>query len=217
MTALAHTESDTEPMAESRRLVLDHAAKLFRAHGYATVSMRDIAAACGIKAGSLYYHFPSKEQIVTEVLDTGVGTVFDEARRSVEALPPGASLARHLRAAIGAHLHALLELDDYTGANIRIFGHVPERVRTAALANRRVYEDWWRDLLARGEAEGAFAPGTDLRLVRLFLLGAMNWSLEWHRPGSADVDDLADRLTALVLHGVAVAQPPGQPPAQDSR
>lgn len=192
-------------MAESRRLVLDHAAKLFRAHGYAAVSLRDIAAACGIKAGSLYYHFASKEQIVAEVLNTGVDTVFDEARRSVEALPPDAPLALRLRAAIGAHLHSLLGLDDYTGANIRIFGHVPERVRAAAVAHRRRYEDWWRALLDRGAAEGAFAPGTDLRLVRLFLLGAMNWSLEWHRPGSQDVDDIAERLATMVLHGVSAA------------
>lgn len=205
MTALLRTHNDNEPMAESRRLVLDHAARLFREHGYAAVSMRDIASACGIKAGSLYYHFPSKEQIVSEVLDTGVSTVFEEARSSVSALLPGAPLRQRLRAAIGAHLRALLELDDYTGANIRIFGHVPERVRDAALASRRVYETWWSELLAAGQAEGAFAPGTDLSLLRLFLLGAMNWSLEWHRPapGRHDVDGLADRLTALVLHGVA--------------
>ncbi|GAC1338735.1 MAG: TetR/AcrR family transcriptional regulator [Acetobacteraceae bacterium] len=207
MTVLARTHNDDEPAAGSRQLVLDHAAHLFREHGYAAVSMRDIAAACGIKAGSLYYHFPSKEQIVSEVLDTGVGTVFEHVRGSIEALPPGAPLAERLRVAIGAHLHALLELDDYTGANIRIFGHVPERVRLAALDRRRVYEAWWRDLLAAGEAEGAFAPGTDLRLVRLFLLGAMNWSLEWHRPGS-DVEEFADRLTALTLHGVAARDKP---------
>jgi AcrR family transcriptional regulator len=190
-------------MAESRRLVLDHAARLFRAHGYAAVTLRDIAAASGMKTGSLYYHFESKEQIVAEVLNTGVDTVSDQARRSVEALPPDTPLALHLRAAIGAHLHALLGLDDYTGANIRIFGHVPDRVRAAAMAHRRSYEDWWRDLLDRGAAEGAFAPGTDLRLVRLFLLGAMNWSLEWYRPGSRDVEELAEKLAAMVLHGVA--------------
>ena len=217
MTALARTDEHEskagEPMAGSRRTVLDGAARLFRLHGYAAVSMRDIAAACGIKAGSLYYHFQSKEQIVTEVLDTGVSTVFEGARRSVDALPPAAPLEQRLRAAIGAHLHALLELDDYTGANIRIFGHVPERVRDAALASRRQYEDWWRGLLARGEAEGAFAPGTDLRLVRLFLLGAMNWSLEWHKPGLTDVEDMADRLTAMALHGVAVPKPRRKPRA----
>ncbi len=223
MNGMARTQNDNEPMPGSRRLVLDHAATLFRQHGYAAVSMRDIAAACGIKAGSLYYHFPSKEQIVTEVLNTGVGTVFDQARRCVADLPPGARLADRMRAAIGAHLHALLELDDYTGANIRIFGHVPERVRTATLDSRRLYESWWRSLLAQGEAEGAFAPNTDLRLLRLFLLGAMNWSLEWHHPGSSDIETLADRLTAMALHGVAApgAEPtlklPAKPRAKRER
>jgi AcrR family transcriptional regulator len=206
MTALARTTVDEEPMPGSRRLVLDHAARLFREQGYAAVSMRDIAAACGIKAGSLYYHFPSKEQIVTEVLDTGVETVSAQVRQAVAALPDQAAFADRLRAAVGAHLHALLELDDYTGANIRIFGHVPERVRSAVMAGRRAYEAWWRALLDVGEADGAFTPDADLSLVRLFLLGAMNWSLEWHRPGH-DIDAIADRLTALVLHGVAAPGP----------
>ena len=210
MTALARTTVDDEPMADSRRMVLDHAARLFRQQGYAAVSMRDIAAACGIKAGSLYYHFPSKEQIVTEVLDTGVDTVSTQVRQAVAALPEQAEFADRLRAAVGAHLHALLELDDYTGANIRIFGHVPERVRAAVLAARRAYDQWWRDLLDAGEAAGAFAADANLRLVRLFLLGAMNWSLEWHRPGH-DLDAMADHLTGLVLHGVAAPGPRRRP------
>ncbi|MGI4952154.1 MAG: TetR/AcrR family transcriptional regulator [Janthinobacterium lividum] len=217
MSALLNLHIDNEPMAASRRVVLDHAARLFRQYGYAAVSMRDIAAACGIKAGSLYYHFPSKEQIVLEVLDAGVGTVFDTVRSAAAALPPDAGLAVRLRSAIGAHLHALLELGDYTGANIRIFGHVPEHVRTAAMATRRLYEEWWTRLLEQGAAEGAFAPGTDLKLTKLFLLGAMNWSLTWYKSGADrhDVQAIADHLAGLVLHGVAAptAKPRARPGA----
>ena len=47
MSALLNLHIDNEPMAASRRVVLDHAARLFRQYGYAAVSMRDIAAACG--------------------------------------------------------------------------------------------------------------------------------------------------------------------------
>jgi len=124
-----------------------------------------------------------------------------------------------LRTAIAAHLHTLLGRDDYIAANIRIFGQVPDRVRTEALAYRWLYEAWWQDLLDQGAREGAFLPGTDLRLVRLFLMGAMNWSLEWHHfsgqdsagpdSGEQDVDAIADRLAAMVLHGVSAAPAPG--------
>ncbi len=199
------------PMPEGRRLLLDCAARLFRQHGYAAVSIRDIAAASGFKAGSLYYHFASKEEIVAEVLDLGVDAVFDEVSRCVAALPGNAPFAHRLREAIRAHLHTLLERDDYTGANIRIFGHVPPRVRQGALARRQVYEAWWRDLLAQGRAEHAIRPETDLRLLQLFMLGAMNWSLEWHRPAPADPDDvnrLAHQLADIVLHGAAVPEAP---------
>lgn len=211
-------------MADLRRLALDHAARLFRTQGYAAVTMRDIAARCGVKAGSLYYHFASKEQIVVEVLNTGVNLVLSRVRRHMDVLPAGAALPLRLRTAIAAHLHTLLGRDDYIAANIRIFGQVPDRVRTEALAYRWLYEAWWQDLLDQGAREGAFLPGTDLRLVRLFLMGAMNWSLEWHHfsgqdlcgqdaagpdSGEQDVDAIADRLAAMVLHGVSAAPAPG--------
>ncbi len=212
-------------MADLRRLALDHAARLFRTQGYAAVTMRDIATACGVKAGSLYYHFASKEQIVAEVLDTGVDLVFARVRRQTDALPAGAALPLRLRTAIAAHLHTLLGRNDYIGANIRIFNHVPDRVRTEALTLRQLYEAWWQELLDQGARDGAFLPGTDLRLVRLFLMGAMNWSLEWHHfddqgsggQGSSDgqgfgrhdVDAVADRLAAMVLHGVSAAPAAG--------
>ena len=196
------------PMADLRRLALDHAARLFRGQGYAAVTMRDIAAACGVKAGSLYYHFTSKEQIVVEVLNTGVDVALSQVRRHMDVLQAGAALPLRLRTAIAAHLHTLLGQDDYIGANIRIFAHVPDRVRTAALTRRRLYEAWWQELLDQGARDGAFLPGTDLHLVRLFLMGAMNWSLEWHHftapdSGGHDVDAIAGRLAAMVLHGVS--------------
>lgn len=180
------------PRTDSRRMALDQAARMFREHGYAETSLRDIAAACGMKTASLYYHFASKEELVAEV------------RRRVETLGPDAPPPARLAAAISAHLHALLEADDYTGANIRIFGHVPARVRAATMGQREGYEQWWRDLLAHAAAQGAIKPGTDLRVVRLLLLGAMNWSVEWHQPrrGADSVGAIAQSLTAMVLGGV---------------
>ncbi|MFN8075829.1 MAG: TetR/AcrR family transcriptional regulator [Kineosporiaceae bacterium] len=58
--------------SSGREEILDAAAELFSMHGYAATSTRAIAAAVGIKQASLYYHFPSKEQILSELLS---GTV----------------------------------------------------------------------------------------------------------------------------------------------
>ena len=52
----------------ARERVLDAAAKLFAERGYAGVTLRDIAAAVGIRHASLYYHVPGgKEELFVEV------------------------------------------------------------------------------------------------------------------------------------------------------
>src|SRR5437879_861588 len=57
--------------------ILDAAARLFRERGYRVTSMRDIAAASGMLAGSLYYHFASKEELLVAVYAEGVRRISD--------------------------------------------------------------------------------------------------------------------------------------------
>lgn len=197
------------PAHESRRLILDTAARLFREQGYAATSLRAIAGECGMKAGSLYYHFAGKDEIVAEVLRLGVQRTYDDVRAAVQALPPGADAQALLGTAVRAHLQAMLRRHDYTSANVRIFGQVPPAIRATHLALRDEYEQFWSALLARCAEVEAFDPARDLRLARFFLIGAMNASLDWFTPrGKARLDALADELTALVLGGLRERAPP---------
>lgn len=188
--------------ADSRQAILETAARLFREEGYAATSLRSIAAACGMQAGSLYYHFESKDQIVGEVLNIGVQRVFDAVVAAVEALPETATLADTLRCAIGTHLGALLQAHDFTSANIRIFGQVPADVRATHRALRRRYESYWVQLLQRQKDAGHIGSGNDLQRTVFFLFGAMNWATEWYDRKRSPVDVVAEELTALVVHGL---------------
>jgi AcrR family transcriptional regulator len=77
-----------EPAPEATRdQILTHAARLFRHHGYAATTLREIADAAGIKAGSIYYHFGSKDDILGEVLDAGIDAVMSAVRERIAALP----------------------------------------------------------------------------------------------------------------------------------
>jgi AcrR family transcriptional regulator len=155
----------------TRQRVLMVAARLFRTQGYAATPLRDIASAAGMKAGSLYNHFSSKEEIVVEILNLGVQTAFDKVRASVERL--GAAPCRTvLRAAIFAHLTCLLGEDNFTSANIRIFAHVPPHMRDATMSLRHGYERYWVEVLKRCAAEGALRPDIDPRMLSMFLFGA---------------------------------------------
>ncbi|MEO8739877.1 MAG: TetR/AcrR family transcriptional regulator [Casimicrobiaceae bacterium] len=186
----------------SRQAVLDTAARLFRQRGYAATSLRDIAGECDMKAGSLYYHFPSKDAIVAEVLRVGVESVFDDVRQSVLKLPSDASASTLIGTAVEAHLKSMLALQDYTSANLRIFAHVPKAIRGEHLHLRDAYERFWASLFARCSKSGAFDVERDLHLARFFLIGAMNGSLEWFDPARTPIETVASELTNMLLFGL---------------
>jgi len=155
-----------------------------------------------MKAGSLYYHFASKDQIVSEVLDIGVQRVFDAVRTAVEALPPDANLAVTVQCAIEAHLGALLHAHDFTSANIRIFGQVPVDVRASHKSLRKKYEQYWRKMLLALQQRGEIRDGIDLQRTVFFLFGAMNWTTEWYDEKKSGLAAMAGELTDLVTHGL---------------
>lgn len=198
---------DADEANDGRELILDTAARLFRQDGYAATSLRDIATECGMQAGSLYYHFASKDEITGEVLRIGVERVSAEVQRAVAALPTDVDARTLLHTAVRAHLSALLELHDYTSANVRIFGQVPATIRAAHIATRDAYERFWTGLLKRCAKSGGWPPRRDLRLTRMFILSALNGSLEWFVDGKASVRQLAQELTELVLDGLEPRTP----------
>ena len=187
---------------DTRQRVLDVAARQFRARGYAGVSLRDIADEAGMKAGSLYYHFRSKDEIVASVLDIGIDLVHQAVDRSLATLPADAPARTVVATAIRHHLQTFLAHSDYTSANVRIFGQLPMAIRQRNLAARRRYERLWDAIIERARRHGPVRPTVDTATFRLFLLGAMNASLEWFDPARGDIDRLAARYAALALDGL---------------
>lgn len=192
----------TEKPEVGRAGILNAAASLFRQHGYGSVSLRAIAQAAGIKAGSIYYHFASKDEIVVEILDAGIVAVQNEVRAAVDGLPANASADAILRAILRGHLRTLLEHGDYTSANVRIFGQVPAAVRDANLAVRRDYEKYLDELLSDLQASGAIRPEVNIGRFRLMLIGALNATLEWFDPDKGDAEALADDYADTFLNGI---------------
>jgi AcrR family transcriptional regulator len=177
--------------ARTRIRILDAAAEAFAAHGYAATSLQRIADGAGLKAGSLYFHFDSKDALIADVLREGVQRTMRHVRAAVDALGPEASGAARLRAAIGAHLEALHELSAYAAAVIRIVDEVPPAVRAHHHGTDRQYARYWTGLLRQAQAEGTLPARVDLRLTRTLLYAAMN--------GSTAADASIGRVTGTLV------------------
>jgi TetR/AcrR family transcriptional regulator, cholesterol catabolism regulator len=190
--------------ARTRRRILDAGASAFRRDGYAAVKLKDIAALAGLQAGSLYYHFRSKEEIVEEVLEVGVDGVAAATREAVAALGPSADPLTRLRAAIAAHLKFVLTESDYAVANIRILSQVPRAIRERHLKRQRRYGAFWRTLFVDAAKAGKVRKDLDLSVVRMLTLGALNWSVEWYDAKRAeDPSAIAAHLSTMVLEGLS--------------
>jgi AcrR family transcriptional regulator len=190
-------QSDT-----TRDRVLSTSAGLFCQHGYAGVSMRKIAESCDMKAGSLYYHFSSKDQILTEVLNMGIEKVHAAVAAALRESSVDVSASDRFRHAIAGHLHALLEYSSFTSANVRIFRQVPPSVQHSTLEVRRRYEALWDGFLSDLKSQGQLRDDVDIRSFRLMLIGALNATLEWFDPELGDITELANRYADMLANGI---------------
>ncbi|HMM72815.1 MAG TPA: TetR/AcrR family transcriptional regulator [Rhodocyclaceae bacterium] len=187
---------------DTRERILLEAARLLRHHGYAATTLREIADAASVKAGSIYYHFESKEEILGEVLDKGITIVANAVRARIEALPADASWRDRIAAGIEGHLWGMLHYGDFTSANIRVYGQIPTSAKNRHKIVRRAYADYWDRLLASALASGELRQDTGLAVIRLFVIGALNWTVEWYNPQRGSFQDFARQITAIVFDGI---------------
>lgn len=193
----------------TRQRILDAAAKVFRHNGYTGTRLSDIATAAHTQAGSLYYHFASREDLVEEVLRVGQARTNEFVMQRVAALPDTASNLDRVLEALSAHLAAVLEIGNYTAATVRILGQVPDEIRQSTLVLQREYGRWWRGLLEAAQVDGDLRKDLDLSACRMLLLGAMNAAPDWFdpkRPGGTSTSDLERHFAAIFLDGLATTQ-----------
>jgi AcrR family transcriptional regulator len=189
--------------SEATRLrILEAAARVLGENGYADTRLADIATEAGTFAGSIYYHFASREELVEEVLTLGVTRTFDAVRAQVEALPSTSSHRRRIEAAIEAHLVFANSLDLFAAANQRLFAQVPNEMRHRQIEVHRAYGAYWRKLLTRARRAGEIRSDLDLAVLRLQLLGAINWTVEWYRPGKRTPQEIASQLASTIFEGI---------------
>ncbi len=182
--------------------ILRAAATIFNRKGYHGATMADIAAEVNLTAGSLYHHFPSKEDLLSAVLDVGMNTIIADVRAIVEDdLPP----ADKLREIIHIHVKSEIENDNIAAAiifEIRALLDVPE-IRDQYVRLRDELEQLYRSVVDEGISSGAFRSGTDAGILVKTLFGALNWVNMWYRPtGRLSGPEIADEIAAIFLRAL---------------
>src|SRR4029450_12711747 len=128
LAAGASDETESKS-ARTRARILDAAAHVLSVKGYAGTRLSDVAEYAEIQAPAIYYYFPSRDDLIEEVMYAGIADMGRHLQEVLDALPPETSPMDRIMVAVEGHLRHELEPSDYTPASIRNSGQIPERLR----------------------------------------------------------------------------------------
>ncbi|WP_188577097.1 TetR/AcrR family transcriptional regulator [Tistrella bauzanensis] len=168
--------ADAQRQNNRRDKLLQAAAHLFASQGYEATSMRDIASAVGMLPGSVYYHFPSKEDLFVAVHDEGVRQITDAVEAAIAGIDDPWD---RLEAAAAGHMEALLADSGFASVVTPEYSTKLAQASASLIAQRDAYERKFAGLVDALP----LAPDVDRRMLRLGLLGMLNWARTWYRPG----------------------------------
>jgi len=180
--------------------VREAALSLFARHGYAAVSMRQIAGAVGVQAGALYNYTPDKQTLLYELMKAHMDELL--AARGGEPWPgdPMAALEAFTRFHIRFHARrpesvfiSYMELRNLSPENFAVIEGL-----------RKTYETQLQDILQRGVAEGRFAV-TDARITSMALIAMLTGVNTWFRDkGRLSLPEVEEIYCDMVRKAVAV-------------
>jgi AcrR family transcriptional regulator len=197
----AEPDGPTANVSARRREILATAAEIFARKGYVNATVREIADASGILAGSLYHHFESKEAMVDEILSTFLTDLVAEYEAVIAA---GDSPEATLRNLVRTQFHGMTENQAaITVANNDSY-YLQQIPRFAYLQQTGAHiERLWVGVLQRGIDEGAFRADTDPAVVWVFIKGAAWATVQYLSAGGHTTSDaIAGTYLDVLLDGV---------------
>lgn len=187
-----------------RDLILDAVDVLLAKFGYKKMTMEDVAGQVGIGKGTIYLHFPSKEELVLAHIDRIAETVVRKITEIAAANdPPERRLRRMLVLRV---IHRFDSVAQYT----RSLGDLLSSVRAPLLVRRQAYFEKeaavFEDVLREGARLGAL-DCPDPRTASFVLIQSTNallpFSLSPRELGRReDVEDQVGRIADLLIKGL---------------
>src|SRR6266545_1887610 len=201
-----HGATEAAPESKSARTrtrILDAAAHVLSVKGYAGMRLSDVAEYAELQAPAIYYYFPSREDLIEEVMWAGIADMRDHLNEVLAGAPADASPMDKILLGVEAHLRHELEISDYTTASIRNAGQLPEKIRKRQVAEEARYGQVWRKLFKEAAARGEIREDLDLYIAQMLVFGALNWTAEWWNPRRGSVDTVVAMAQSFVRAGLS--------------
>jgi len=154
------------------------AEQLFAQHGFAAVSMRQIAAEVGVRAGALYLYTPDKQTLLFDLMDSHLTEILSAWEETATSGTPQEQLECFVR----FHIKFNLSRQDAVFIAYMELRNLSEENFEKISVLRRTYEKRLEDILKRGQDSGDFGV-EDARLTSMALIAMLTGVNTWYREG----------------------------------
>jgi AcrR family transcriptional regulator len=179
--------------------------RLIFEHGYAAMSLRQLAAEVGIQSGSLYNHISTKQELLFDLIRDHINELLGQLDR---ALQDKQRPADRLRAFVAFHVtYHMTRKREVFIANSELRSLEPKNYE-AIVALRGAYEQRLAEILAEGLSEGEFEI-VDIQVATFAILALLTGLTAWYRPsGRLTREAIVAAHERLVLSGVTADTAP---------
>jgi AcrR family transcriptional regulator len=193
------TNPDTNRYESQKQLAIRSAAAVFAEKGFHGASTRDIAERMGIKQGSLYYYFKSKEDALGEVCLFGIEEYVERMKSIAASDQP---FEAKLMATITSHLTSYRERNEALKVHNDERLYLPADKRATLKELGSGYRQQLEKVFEEGARVGALRDSVDCHFAAQAVIGMCNgWGDVIVRDPDLDLFDLIQKCTDLVLHG----------------
>lgn len=197
----ATKNSDMTNYENREHQILSVARDLFSLKGYDGTSIRDIADAISIKTASIYYYFPSKEDLFVEVMRRGITKISEAVRQAIEK---SSDPWERLELAAIAHCEAMLAEE---GFRVLISPKPPASLSDESMqkliSQRKAHERLIADMIRQLD----LSPHIDRTIFMFTYLSALNGTAIWFNPNGKFSPSEVARKTIEILRGSASPYP----------
>lgn len=184
---------------QQHQKALEAAASVFAEKGYHGASTQDIASHMGIRQGSLYYYFTSKEAALEEVCLTALRDYVDKMEQISTQTQP---LKEKLTAAIAAHLASYRANSEALKVHNEQRLYLPEEKREKLKALGSRYRQQLEDILVEGVHSGFLNKNLDCHFAALSLIGLCNyWGAMLTRDPKLVLNEVTTKCINFALNG----------------
>ncbi|MGG4168150.1 TetR/AcrR family transcriptional regulator [Rossellomorea vietnamensis] len=179
----------------------EQAVRLFDEKGFSATSIQDIVESIGVTKGTFYYYFSSKEALLKDIHMRYI----DDLLSKQEKILHDESKSFHEKLFDIIHL-SIIDIKEQ-GASAKVFFREMRHLSNESLDQIEPKRDMYRfnieKLLKEGRKSGDFRNDFDVSVVAFGILGMMNWSYQWYKPGGAKTDkEIARTFVDMVLKGI---------------